>query len=84
MLPHYLPPGADVTKLGAKPPKPRTAQTVAQKAVSNQKRNATRKARHIMGKKQRQAITAPAPGSPPTPDPTPIVPPPPILPKTGG
>ena len=76
MLPQILPPGTDPTKFGAKAPKPRTPQTAAQKAAATEKRLATRKARHIMGKKQRLAIKAPAPASP---DPTP-----PIVPPTPG
>jgi hypothetical protein len=67
LLPQYLPPGADVTKFGSKTKKPRTPQTAEQKAAANAKRTATRAARHIMGKKQRQAIKAP---------PTPATPPP--------
>jgi hypothetical protein len=68
VLPQYLPAGADTTKFGSKPKKPRTALTVAQKQAANAKRAATRAARHIMGKKQRAAIQAPA--TPTTPAPT--------------
>jgi hypothetical protein len=70
VLPQYLPKGsADVTKFGAKQKKPRRPLTVDQKKAANQKRAATRAARHIMGKKQRQAIHAPAelPPAPPAP-----------------
>jgi hypothetical protein len=66
MLPQILPPGTDVSQFGAKARKARTPQTAAQKAASNAKRQATRQARHIMGKKQRAAIQAPAATSPTT------------------
>ncbi len=66
MLPQYLPAGADTSKFGSKPKKARTPLTVAQKQVANAKRAATRAARHIMGKKQRAAIQAPAPTTTPT------------------
>ena len=66
VLPQYLPAGTDVTTFGDKPKKPRAKPTAAQKAASNVKRNATRAARHIMGKKQRLAIQAPAPTAPPS------------------
>jgi hypothetical protein len=61
ILPHYLPPGTDTTTYGAKPRKARTPLTAEQKVEANQKRQATRKARFITGKKQRKAIKAPAP-----------------------
>lgn len=66
ILPQYLPPGADVTKFGAKQKKARAKLTAAQKTTANEKRQATRAARHIMGKKQRLAIKAPAPTAPAT------------------
>jgi hypothetical protein len=69
MLPQILPPGTDVTQFGAEPHKPREEPTAEQKVVSNQKREATRAARHIMGKKQRKAIQAPAAAAPATPAP---------------
>jgi hypothetical protein len=74
MLPQYLPAGADATKFGKKTPKLRKQPTPEVKAAANLKRQATRKARHIMGKKQRAAIkappTPPAPATPPA-SPTP-------------
>ena len=42
---------------GMLPRKPRTPLTVAEKAAAVVKRNATREARHTMGKKQKKAIT---------------------------
>ena len=70
-LPQYLPPGADVSKFGAKPKKARTPLTAEQKVAANTKRTATRAARHIMGKKQRAAIHATPPTTPTTPAATP-------------
>lgn len=60
VLPQYLPAGTDVSTFGDKPKKARAKLTVAQKEAANVKRQATRAARHIMGKKQRLAIEAPA------------------------
>ncbi len=77
LLPNILPPGADVSQFGAKPPKPRKQLTAEQKQAANVKRQATRAARHIMSKKQRLAITAP----PATPPADPAAPPAPL--KTG-
>lgn len=67
---------AGLSAFGAKPPKQRTAQTAAQKAVTTQKRNATRVARGTLGKKQKAQIhgtvpstttvAAPAATTPPT------------------
>ena len=68
MLPQLLPPGTDQSQFGKKVPKARTPLTAEQTVSANQKRAATREARHIMGKKQRKAIKAPAPAAP---DPTP-------------
>jgi hypothetical protein len=74
VLPQYLPAGsADVTSFGGKPKKARTPLTVEKKQAAAVKRAATRAARHIMGKKQRKAIQAPAsaaalaPTTPPAP-----------------
>jgi hypothetical protein len=62
VLAQYLPKGsAAVTKFGAKTKKQRAALSVEAKVSANAKRQATRAARHIMGKKQRSAIKAPAP-----------------------
>jgi hypothetical protein len=76
ILAQYLPPGADVTKFGAKVKKARKPLTAEEKTAANEKRTATRAARHIMGPKQRKAIKAPP--TPPTPQtpPTPRRPPP--------
>jgi hypothetical protein len=67
VLPQYLPPGTDTSTFGKKPKKARAPLTAAQKEAANEKRNATRAARHIMGKKQRKAIKAAPPASPPAP-----------------
>jgi hypothetical protein len=68
VLPQYLPAGsADVAAFGAKPKKARKQLTVEQKQVAAQKREATRLARHIMGKNQRLAIKAPAAAPPSAP-----------------
>jgi hypothetical protein len=64
LLPNILPPGADVTQFGAKPRKARKPLTASQKETANLKRQDTREARHIMGKKQRLAIKAPPPPPP--------------------
>jgi hypothetical protein len=54
VLPQYLPAGsASVSSFGSKPRKARTPLTVEQKQAALVKREATRKARGIMGKKQR-------------------------------
>jgi len=66
ILPQYLPAGADTTKFGSKAKKPRAKLTAAAKVAANEKRQATRAARHIMGKKQRLAIQAPAATPPAT------------------
>jgi hypothetical protein len=68
VLPQYLPKGsAEVEKFGAKTKKKRAAMTAEAKVAANEKRQATRAARHIMGKKQRAAIKAPVPAPAPAP-----------------
>jgi hypothetical protein len=67
VLPQYLPPGADVTQFGGTPKKERAPLTAEQKVAANEKRNATRAARHIMGKNQRKALHAAAPTPPAAP-----------------
>jgi hypothetical protein len=49
---------ATLSALGVAPPKVRKAATAETKAIANVKRNATRTARGIKGKKQRSSITA--------------------------
>jgi hypothetical protein len=66
VLHQYLPAGsAGVASFGKKPKKARTPLTLEQKEAAAAKRAATRKARHVMGKKQRRAIQAPAPAAAP-------------------
>jgi hypothetical protein len=50
---------AVLVDFGLSPRKARTPQTAEQKAVASAKRKATRAARHVMGPKQRKAVTAP-------------------------
>ncbi len=76
LVPNILPAGADVTQFGAKPRKPRKQLTAEQQVAANQQRQATRKARNIMGSKQRAAIKAPAPAAPAAPAPRPAPRPP--------
>ena len=51
------PSSAELPAFGIKLPKPRTPRTAAQKALSAARRQQTKAARGILGKKQRQAIT---------------------------
>ena len=66
VLPQYLTPNdADAAKFGGKVKKPRKQPSTDQKQVANARREATRAARGIKGKKQRLAIKAPDPTATP-------------------